>query len=99
LRWNTGRLATAAVKTGFSGRDESLPQTIRVALGQVTRDMLKAETEKENGSLVHKVEVVTPAKSIVEFTIDANVGAILKQSVDPLDDGNEGEHEEDEDED
>lgn len=63
----------------------SLPGAMRIAAGQVAGDFLKADIKEENGFLVHKVEVVAPDKSIVEFTIDAGTGAILKQSVDQPD--------------
>jgi uncharacterized membrane protein YkoI len=75
----------------------SLPEAMRIALRQVPGDLLKAETEEEHGTLVHQIEVVAPDKSIVEFSIDAGTGAILKQSVDHLDDDKNDEHEEDDD--
>jgi len=74
----------------------SLQQAIQVALGQTPGGLLKAETEEENGALVHQVEVVGADKSIIEFTIDAGTGAILKQSVDQSDTDKHAEHEDEE---
>lgn len=75
----------------------SLQQAMQIALGQTPGDLLKAETEEENGFLVHHIEVVGADKSIVEFTIDAGTGAILKQSTDQPDDDKHDEHEDAED--
>jgi uncharacterized membrane protein YkoI len=69
---------------------------MRIAAGQVAGDFLKADIEEENGFLVHKVEVVAPDKAIVEFTIDAGTGAILKQSVDQPDTEKRDENEDEE---
>jgi uncharacterized membrane protein YkoI len=78
----------------------SLPAAMRIALGQVPGDVLKAETKEKSGFLVHEVEVVAPDdKSIMEFVIDAGTGAILRQSLDQPDDDEPNEHEDDEDED
>ncbi len=77
----------------------SLQQAIQVALGQTPGGLLKAETEEENGSLVHHVEVVSADKSITEFTIDAGTGTILKQSTDQPDEDKHDEHGDNEDED
>lgn len=71
----------------------SLQQAISVALGQISGGLLKAETEEENGSLVHQVEIVSADKSIAEFTIDGGTGSILKQSVDQPDTETHDEHE------
>lgn len=79
-----------------------LLQAMRIALDQVagvSGDLLKAETEEKNGFLVHTVEVVTSDKSIVEFTIDAGTGDILKRSVDQPDDDNDGDDDEDDEDD
>ncbi len=89
-----------AQKKDFPGLAKvSLPLAMRMALGQVPGDVLKAETREKNGFLVHEVEVVAPDKSIVEFTVDAGTGAILRQAVDHSDDKEQGEHEDDNDED
>lgn len=95
-------IRTAQEKDFPSLAKVSLLQAMRIALDQVagvSGDLLKAETEEKNGFLVHTVEVVTSDKSIMEFTIDAGTGDILKRSVDQLDDDKHGEHGDDEDDD
>lgn len=74
----------------------SLQEAIKIALTEVPGGLLlKAETEEENGFLVHHVEVVGADKSITEFTIDAGNGAVMAKAIDHPDD--EGDHDEEDD--
>jgi len=75
----------------------SLQRAMVIALGQTPGGLLKAETEEENGFLVHHIEVVSADKSIVAFTIDAGTGAILRQAADQLDDDKDDDLEDDDD--
>ena len=63
-----------------------LQQAIRTALAQLPGSLLKAETEEENGTLVHHIEIVGADKTMTEFTIDAGTGAVLATSVDTAED-------------
>lgn len=77
----------------------SLQQAIQTALAQLPGGLLKAETEEENGALVHHIEIVGSDKTITEFTIDAGTGAVLAKSVDKADDDKREESDDDEDDD
>jgi uncharacterized membrane protein YkoI len=77
----------------------SLQQAIQTALAQLPGGLLKAETEEENGALVHHLEIVGSDKTITEFTIDAGTGAVLAKSVDKADDDKREESDDDEDDD
>ena len=69
-------------------------QAVRKALAATYGNVLKTELEDENGFLVYTVEVVTPAKNIVEVTVDAGSGQILATEKDPNDqDGNREDNE------
>ena len=70
-----------------------LHEAIKIAHARVPGDILSAETEEENGYLVHTVEIVTADKSIIELTIDAGNGTVLSQSLDQPD-GDKGEEDE-----
>ena len=76
-----------------------LQQAIRTALAQLPGSLLKAETEEENGTLVHHIEIVGADKTMTEFTIDAGTGAVLATSVDTADDDKRKEAKDDEDDD
>ena len=76
-----------------------LQQAIQTALTQLPGGLLKAETEEENGALVHHIEIVGTDKTITEFTIDAGTGAILAKSVDKADDDKREDSNDDEDDD
>ena len=76
-----------------------LPQAIQTALAQLPGGLLKAETEEENGALVHHIEIVGTDKTITEFTIDAGTGTVLARSVDKADNDKREESKDDEDDD
>jgi len=62
-----------------------LQEAITIALARVPGGLLKAETKKESGYLVHHIEVVDAGKAIVELTIDAGNGTVLSKSLDSSD--------------
>ncbi len=64
----------------------SMDQAIQKALASVKGQVLKAELEDENGSLVYGVEVVAADKTIMDVKVDAGSGKVLATEQDKVDD-------------
>ncbi len=56
----------------------SLEAAVNTARQQIPGEVLQAELENENGSLIYGVEIVKPDHSTVDVKIDAGNGRILK---------------------
>jgi uncharacterized membrane protein YkoI len=82
--------AAAVVRAGSEPREqdavrealtkgEILPLTriLAIAAEKVPGDVLKVEIEREDGTLIYEVEVLTSAGRVRELKINAKTGAIL----------------------
>lgn len=55
----------------------SLSKILAIASEKVPGDVLKVELEREDGTLIYEVEVLTSAGRVRELKINARTGAIL----------------------
>lgn len=56
----------------------SITDVLNDALQKYPGKPIAVELKKKDGYLVYEVEIVAPAKTVVELTVDAGNGAILK---------------------
>ncbi len=79
-----------ASKAEYAGMAKiSLNAAVNAARKQIPGEVLRAELENENGSLVYGVEIASPDHSTVDVKIDAGNGKILKTAQDQNDNQNQ----------
>lgn len=55
----------------------SIDEAIKTALGKVVGMVIEAELGQKQERLIWELEVVTPKKTIMEVTIDAETGSVI----------------------
>ena len=53
-------------------------EAIRIAADETKGKVLSLDLKKRDGFLVYKVKTITPAKSVINVTVDPRTGSILR---------------------